>query len=266
MLEQIGKAVGEASNPRAAKSAIARVCRSFRESREIAEPLFISSVMGDLAGQLMVDLYEVPHGAASLKLSIGEAQEENAFLSLHWQDAIDYFRERGLMRERELARLVKDKAAESAAAREAVLKAVQERTYAALDTVIAEGQSFRDFSKAIAANDPREPMSVADRAYLETAVFRTNVMDAYGAGRQRALSNPIVVAARPYRALRNAGDTRVRAEHNIVLVWMADGPMANLRSPFGYGCRCACIALKEWDGEVAEEVPPTLLTPGFGGM
>jgi hypothetical protein len=105
-----------------------------------------------------------------------------------------------------------------------------------------------------------------DGLYTGNTVFRTNVMSAYGAGKHRALSDPDVIAARPYRQIRTAGDARVRDEHAQLegLTYMADGPLSELKTPFGFQCRCSVVSLAEYSGEVVSELPAGSVDPGFG--
>jgi hypothetical protein len=232
------------------------VIREHAKDPAIGDALFVPAMLADLAGQLMVHAYEVPHGRESRQLSLGQGQDPTAFLAHGWQEALDYFRDRGLVTPKELSRLLRDRALESEAARDLLLKRVQERVYELLGDAIGEGSSYQEFAQQLEGSAEGLGITAQDPGYLSN-VFRTNVLDAYGAGRARALSHPDVVAARPYRQTHAAADG---------LVYRADGPLAGLRPPFSWQCRCAVTSLSSWDGDVIESVPAGLLGDGFGGV
>lgn len=198
-------------------------------------------------------------------LSIGDGQDMQAFLNKPWDEALAYFRARGILSENELSRLLLDYAERSKEARRALLETVQKRVYELLDAAIEQGQTFPQFAQQLRTEAPGLGISAEDPAYLQN-VFRTNVMSAYGAGRHEALSHPDVVQARPFRQIRTAGDGRVRDEHDQLdgLVYRADGPLAGLKTPFGYQCRCSIVSLDEWDGDAVEALPAGAVAPGFG--
>lgn len=256
-----------AVDKKSAKLAIKNALAPYKQNAAIANALFVPAVLADLAGQLMVHAYEAPHGKERVQLALGEGQDTSAFLAMGWEEALAYFEARGLVREKDLDRLLKRHAKESEKARDLMLKRVQERVYELLGDAIGEGSTYRDFAVALRSDAEGLGITAGDSSYLDL-VYRTNVMDAYGAGRQRAMQHPAVVAARPFRQIRTAGDGRVREEHAQAdgMVFTADGPLAQLRPPFGYRCRCSVTTLSTWEGDVVESVPSDLLTPGFGGL
>lgn len=228
----------------------------YSKNRAIGDALFVPQIMAELAGQLMV--YE--HEAKGVKgpkqqpmrnmlepsvlhLELGDGQDTRAFLNKPWTDAIDWFKERGLVDDDELSRLLRDYAEQTQEARRLMLEQVQQRVYAGLEQALTEGQTFEQFADALAEDAPGLGISADDPAYLQN-VFRTNIMSAYGGGRHRALSDPDVVAALPYRIIRTAGDARVRdGEHGGEdhvqldgLAYEANGPLKDLKTPFGFQC------------------------------
>lgn len=249
---------------------VAAVRARWAKSNQLADALYVPMLMADMAGQLMVHSYEA--GTRGLEpmqrtfvLSVGDGQDASAFLNKPWDEALQYFRERGVISEDELSRLLLQYAERSKEARRALLETVQKRVYQLLDDAIAQGQTFQVFADALRAEAPGLGISAEDPHYIST-IFRTNVMSAYGAGRHAALSHPDVVEARPFRQIRTASDGRVRDEHAALdgLVFRADGPLAALKTPFGYQCRCGVVSLDAWDGEVATELPAGAVAPGFG--
>jgi SPP1 gp7 family putative phage head morphogenesis protein len=84
-------------------------------------------------------------------------------------------------------------------------------------------------------------------ARVET-IFRTNVATAISDGTEKALKNPIVADAFPYRAYYSTTDNRVRKEHRALEkhgldgtnIYRADDPVwAMFRPPWAFNCRCA---------------------------
>jgi SPP1 gp7 family putative phage head morphogenesis protein len=268
---ELADAIGSAGSLKEALSAIARVRAKHANSTAIADAIFVPRAMADLAGQLMVHEHEAPGvvGEPMLRqvklLALGDSQPLEAFLGLPWDEALDYYKGRGLTSERELSTLLKGHAEATKDARRDLLATVQERVNEMLLDAVEQGQSFEEFAEALAGEAGGLGITNQDPAYLQT-VFRTNVLDAYGGGRAVAMNHPDVVAARPYRQIHTAGDGRVREEHVPLdgLVFRADGPLAGLRPPFGFNCRCSVTTMSEWDGEVATELPAGAVTPGFG--
>lgn len=253
-----------------AHQVVSRVRKRWSRSNAVADALYVPIAMADMAGQLMVHTYEAPDAKPTpqqtlFTLALGDAQDPSAFLNKPWDEALEEFRARGIVTEDELSRLLREWGDRSIEARRAMLDVVQKRVYELLDDAIAQGQTFPQFAGKLRAEAPGLGITADDPAYLQN-VFRTNVMSAYGAGRLRALNDPDVIAARPYRQIRTVGDARVRDEHAPLdgLVYRADGPLAALKTPFSFQCRCAITSLSEWDGEVVSELPAGAVAPGFG--
>lgn len=244
--------------------------KRWQRSDGLLNTLMEPMLLADLAGQLMVHTYEAEtpaaREAAVFALAVGDAQGQGAFLQQGWQEALEEFRERGLISDDELAPLLRGTAERATEARRALLETVQERVYELLEQAIDEGRTQQEFAAQLRADAEGLGISADDPAYLNT-VFRTNVMDAYGRGRHRALESPAVVEAFPYRQISTAGDARVRSEHDDLdgLVYAADGPLRSLKTPFGYNCRCAIrVAPADYDGPVVDELPAGSVAPGFG--
>lgn len=79
-------------------------------------------------------------------------------------------------------------------------------------------------------------------------IFRTNVAAAMSNGTEKALQNPMVVDAFPYRLYMATHDKRVRPQHlalehlglDSTAVYRADDPVwQTFRPPWSYACRCA---------------------------
>lgn len=256
-----------------AKKAIAAVRKKYGNSNAIADALFVPITMADMAGRLMVyeneadGVVQLRDPARPVSLALGDSQPVEAFLNLPWEEAVQYIRERGAVDEDDLAPLLRSYTEQTKDARRALLAQIQARAYDLLAQAVERGETFEDFAEALASDADGLGITSQDPAYLQT-VFRTNVLDAYGAGRAAAMNHPAVVEARPYRQIRTAGDARVREEHVPLdgLVYASDGPLKGLRPPFGFNCRCAVVSLPDWDGEVVAELPAGAVAPGFGGL
>ena len=273
MRRELADAIAASGSLKDAAHAIARVKTKHANSAAIADAIFVPRVMADLAGQLMVHEHEAAGVVGKpirqvKQLALGDSQPLEAFLNLPWDEALDYFKGRGLTSERELSTLLKGHAEATKDARKALLANVQENVNAMLADAIAEGQTFEQFAEAL--NESAEGLGITnqDPAFLNT-VFRTNVLDAYGAGRAAAMNHPDVVEARPFRRIHTAGDGRVREEHVPLdgLVFRADGPLSGLRPPFGFNCRCSVVSEgPDYSGPVVDSLPAGAVAPGFGGL
>jgi hypothetical protein len=271
---ELAQALEHAGDWRDARKRVTAVKRQFLKSQSIADALYIPIALANMAGQLMVYNHEAPHvkpEARTIRMGIGDAQDTRAFLNKPWREAIDWFRERGVVNEDELSTLLQNYADQSVEARKLMLERVQARTYELLSDALEQGQTYPEFAAQLREDAPGLGITADDPAYLRT-VFNTNLASAYGAGRLQAMNDPDVVEARPYRQIRTAGDARVRdGEHGGEdhvqldgLVLKADGPLSELQTPFSYNCRCGIVSLASWDGDVIDEMPPDSVHEGFG--
>lgn len=103
-------------------------------------------------------------------------------------------------------------------------------------------------------------------------VFRTNVQSAYGAGRYRAMTDPVVMNERPYVEYRTTGDARVRDSHRLLdgTIYAVEGEAwRRIAPPNSYNCRCAAVMLtrEELAGrKVLGDIPAGFTPePGFDG-
>ena len=230
----------------------------------LGDVLFVTTVMADLAGQLMVAGRE----SEIVRLAANDPPPK-PFLDLPWADALNYFRKRGLVRETDFQTLLGDYAQRSAVARRLMLDNIQSEVMRHLDSAIEQGQTFQQFADNV--DDLTDSLGLARGApsYLQT-VFRTNVQSAYGAGRYRAITNPTVRRARPFVQYRTAGDLRVRDEHAVLdgLTFASSDPTWHrISPPNGYNCRCSIVTLSSEQAaglQIATEIPAGFKpTPGF---
>lgn len=208
--------------------------------------------MADMAGQLMVDAREA--GLVKMK------EPPPPFLDQPWETAIEEFKRRGIMSDRELSRMLGDYAKRSDTARKLLLDNVQKFVREKIVDALEQGDTYRDFAEKIADGSASLGIVEQDPWYLQT-VFRTNVQSAYGAGRYRALTNPDVMEARPFVQYRTVGDARVRDSHASLdgLIFRTDSDeWRRIAPPNGYACRCAIVSLSAdevGDAEIATGLP-----------
>lgn len=149
-----------------------------------------------------------------------------------------------------------------------------------LDKAMAEGQSFQEWRKDIipklqgvwlgktygdlwdsmtpaeqagkTAPTPEERDRVIKASRLET-IFRTNMFNAYAAGRYRQLKEDAEIY--PYWRYVTAKDSAVRPAHRKLegKVFKADDPFwATHYPPNGFNCRCIVEAVDEYDLEMQD--------------
>lgn len=190
-------------------------------------------MLSDLAGQLMVRGHE-----SNVIQMAADGGANVPFLNKPWDEALEEFRARGVMKPNELSRLLGDYAQRTDKARQLMLGQIQTFVRAELERSIRDGGTMRDFAKRIEDGDASLGITADDPAYLNM-VFRTNVQSAYGAGRYRAMTDPDVMDARPYAEYRTVGDARVRPEHAALdkTVWALESDKwQRIAPPNSYNC------------------------------
>jgi SPP1 gp7 family putative phage head morphogenesis protein len=146
---------------------------------------------------------------------------------LPFKEAIDYFRDRafwitGITRAEFLGE-VKDELAKS----------------------MAEGLTLRDFRRALPGIFERHGYSMLHPWRIET-IYRTNLQNAHQAGRQRQMTDPAVLQARPFWRYVAVQDVATRPEHAAMhgRVFRADNPVwESWYPPNGFNCRCTVQTL-----------------------
>lgn len=118
---------------------------------------------------------------------------------------------------------------------------------------VAQGADLADFKKHALTRLDAAGWTPLNPSHVET-VFRTNVMTAYNSGRVRQMTQPAVLALRPYWQILGVGDgpPRERPTHAAVngLVLRADDPFfSKAIPPFGYNCRHRIRSLSKSQGE-----------------
>lgn len=238
----------------------------------IGDVIFVTTVMADMAGQLMVAGRE----AQVVKLAQGDDDDDapppsgQPFLNLPWGDALDAFKKRGLVSESDFETLLKGYAQRSAVARRLMLDQIQVEVMRHLTDAVEQGETFPQFAGKVNELTDTLGLSRGKPSYLQM-VFRTNVQSAYGAGRYKAIRNPVIAQSRPYVQYRTVDDARVRDEHAILddgKVYRTDDPVwQRIAPPNGFNCRCSIVTLSKSEAaglDVSTEIPLGYVpTPGF---
>lgn len=275
MVERSVYAAAEALAP--ARAELAEIIRGLKQRRSLDkrlaewaettqafEPLgdaiFQPAVMCDLAGQLMV------RGREAKLVKLDSKDTPYTFLDLPWEEALKAFLERIPNRENELERMIRGYAQRSDAARKLALEQIQAFVKESLARHIEEGGTFGDFASDIESGKVSLGITADDPSYLKM-VFRTNVQQAYGAGRFRALTDPEVIDERPYVQYRTVGDARVSEAHAVLDrgIYYASSPeWWRIAPPNRWNCRCSMVSLSRSEivgqrvlGTVPREYEPT---------
>ena len=116
-----------------------------------------------------------------------------------------------------------------------------------IDEALTEGVSLRDFQTR--ANGVLDAAGVSARTpwYWET-VYRTNLATAYQAGRWQQMTDPDVVAARPYLQYFSARLPTSRpshAEKHGVILPVDDPFWSTWYPPNGFNCYCTVATVSE---------------------
>ena len=257
--EQIAEDIVTRDSESDALELIDQAVDSFSDSEVLARAIMRPSAQVDLAGQLVVHDVEAGTG---IELSRYRWRLDGSnFLSMPWPEAIAAFRDRGLISESELERLLAGYEARSAEARQLLLDHLRKVVRDELLRTLEDGGTFAEFAEAITTEQISFGIGGADQHYLET-VYRTNLQTAYGAGRFRAINDPDVQAARPYWQCRSVRDDRVAVTPCQVLAGrifrVGNSETDPIYPPNHFNCRCAAVSLSREqlrDREVNESVP-----------
>lgn len=241
---------------------------AFKGTPELERLIYEASVKSDLAGQMFVRLVELEPQGAERQLAV---DLRPAFLKMPFSQAVAFWRERGGDPDI-LEFVLRAYRRRAALATDEQLDVISRRAVEELQRTLEEGNTLRDFRRAMEDQTITLGIAPQDPSYLEN-VYRTNVASAYGAGRWTQMNDPDVLEARPYRQWLTAQDNRVRAEHRPMnrKVWRADdATFANISPPGSYQCRCVLTTLSEEELrdeglQVITSIPAGFeMTPGFG--
>lgn len=113
-----------------------------------------------------------------------------------------------------------------------------------LSKALQDGDDLRAFSKRLTDRFAAAGWTRLNPSHVEN-VFRTNVMGAYSVGRVEQMTQPAVLAARPFGQWLGVKDSRTRPTHAAAIgtvlsatdpLWEKAGP------PAGFMCRCRRVS------------------------
>jgi len=128
--------------------------------------------------------------------------------------------------------------------------ATQQMLETAKDAIVQQvrkGAELRDFRQVVRDRLESSGWTPVNKSHVEN-IFRTNVMTAYNSGRHAQMTDPDVLAIRPYWQVLGVNDGRSRPSHKRVHGWvfLASDPGWHTKScPFGYMCRCRVRSVTE---------------------
>jgi SPP1 gp7 family putative phage head morphogenesis protein len=240
------------------------------DDQMISGVIYGPSLMADMAGQLMIDVYTTKRIELSRSgtgnVHLFKSVDTPAFLDMQWTEAIDLYKEleaKGLIpRNKEFANkfatLIKQYSDRGKDQRVLFLERMRKRSYDAIIKALEEGTTFREYTADINALANTLGVGEQNPAYLET-VFRTNIMTSYGAGRERAMKE--AAEDLPYWEYRTVEDSLVRPAHRLLngKVFKHGNPITDaLMPPNDYNCRCGAVpvdALEKGDLRVSTRPP-----------
>lgn len=188
-----------------------------------------------------------------------------------FDDAIAWFRKRVAMTKADFERL-------SAAAKRkaffvsnvAQLELIQQ-VWDAIDKAVKEGTPLADFKKTI-GSELRKAWAgtVDDPPWRLETIFRTNVQNAYGAGRYRQATHPDVAGDRPvwmFDAILDGRTTDICEACDGTKLPNDDAWWKTHLPPLHFNCRSSFIALTDKQaGKITLVAPTQPPQDGFGGV
>ncbi len=231
------------------------------DSDTLGDMITRPQVMAEMGGQLMASVYEtetIKLTRAHGQLWLFQAGEPLPFLQLPFTEAIEQYRTLPIPREKEFLSVLREYSNRSADARKLFLEFIRSRSKAKIIEALEQGRDVRQYIADFQGFLSDLGVSETNPSYLDN-VFRTNVATAYGAGRQRMLTDPDVIEERPYVQYRTVQDSRVRPEHAVLdgMIFRADDPaIQEIYPPNGFRCRCSMTSYTLAPGDKVSNAAP----------
>lgn len=240
MRESLALLIGSARNPAEAEARLAEWQR--KDADAVAMTLYRTMAMSDMAGQMFVRLIEVPESKRAL-----DDRPPPTFLRMPFREAVEWFLERFGGDEEGAYRMLDAYRKRGDEASALLMERVAERARAELQRTLEEGGTLAEFAQAIDDETSHLGIEAPDPWYLET-VYRTTVQSSYGAGRVRQMTQPAVMAARPFVEFRAVLDTRTTTlcEGLDGKQWrITDPEWKRFSAPLHFNCRSSVVTLDE---------------------
>lgn len=245
------KAVTGKTNARAIRSAIDATAKRFGHA-PLQKPIVRELLHGSMLGALDAAT-EADTGRPVAVERFRAADRDDAFAARPLADAIKAFLQRKTVTRETFDAMEEDAQRRAFTVARAANAEMVKTIKRELLRQLATGADFSDFGKHAAERFKSAGWVPANGSHVET-VFRTNVMNAYNGGRVRQMTQPEVIAARPYWEWIGVGDGPPRQRptharmHGVVL--RADDPFwQKCCPPAGYNCRCRLRSLSEKQGK-----------------
>ena len=169
------------------------------------------------------------------------------FAPLPFQEAIDYFRSKTNLTPGQFDKLSEAAKAKAFTIGGGATRQVRQSIKDLIDQALSEGVALKDFQNQAA--DILDSAGISERSpwYWET-VYRTNMATSYQVGRWQQMTDPDVVAERPYlryvSALLPTSRPSHREKHG--LVYPVEDPFWDeWYPPNGFNCRCTVMSVSE---------------------
>jgi len=258
LADAIVKAVSGKSSARDIKSAIDGAAKRFGTGR-IEKPIGRELLHGALLGALdawyesETDTAVAVESFAARHPGVLLVKRDTKFAARPLDDAIKAFIEKKAVTREifdEMEKTAQRRAFTVAkAANEAMVRVVKQE----LIRQLAVGADLSEFGKHAAARFESAGWTPTNPSHVET-VFRTNVIGAYSSGRARQMTQPEVLATRPFWESLPVGDgpPRQRRTHRNFVLRANDPFWLIAYTPYGYNCRCRVrsLSVKQGAGRV----------------
>jgi SPP1 gp7 family putative phage head morphogenesis protein len=173
------------------------------------------------------------------------------FATKPFAEAIKLFGQRKVITKRAFERLAADAKRRAFTVAHLATNEMLNVAHSELASALTEGRDLASFSKDLAARFDAAGWTQLNPSHVET-IFRTNVMSAYSDGRHAQMTQPAVLAERPYWQILGVRDDRARPHHaaaNGKALLASDPFWSKNRPPWGFNCRCRVVSRGQKDVE-----------------
>ncbi len=178
---------------------------------------------------------------------MGRIVTETEFEPLPFDEAIDFFRDKVNLTPAQFAQLSERARTKAFTIADGATLQVRESIKGMLERSLAEGVTLREFQAQAEDVLDRAGISARTPWYWET-VYRTNLQTSYQVGRWKQMTDPAVVAARPFLRYVSARLPTSRPSHvaNHGQIFPADHSFWNeWYPPNGFNCYCSTTSVSQ---------------------
>lgn len=223
--------------------------------REVLQGQMLGALDADFEADtnqaVKVEAFSDLHPAARLLLREADNDTDPAFAKRPQVEAVAEFVSRDVVTRETFDRMTRAAMRRSFTVAGAVNKDIVRTVKRELARQVAQGAELRDFAKRVVPRLEAAGWTPINPSHVEN-VFRTNVLGAYNSGRHAQMTQPAVLAARPYWQILGVKDDRQRLAHREAhgKVLRHDDPFwLEAYPPFGYQCRCRVRSLSQRQAE-----------------